>query len=151
MVFRRKVVEEDVPTTTPIVTPVAQPVIERNTTVERDSMSGGTAVALILAGLVVIALVWYFAYWQPSTVVATPSSTTIIDHNDGQAAQPIVTPAPVVNTPPVIVNPPASSPAESHTTVVNPPANNSTTVVNPPANTDNTASGETTTPDNNGG
>lgn len=148
MVFKRRVVQEDVPVVTPVVTPVSQPVIERNTTITRDdSMSGGTAVAVILAGLLVIALVWYFAWYQPQTVVAQPgSNTTIIEHDSGTAAQPIVTqPTPA----PVIVNPPANNPTPN-TTIINPPANN-TTVVNPPA--DNTTdNGETTPPtDNNGG
>lgn len=158
MLYKRKVVQEDVPVDTPVVMPVTQPVIERNTTVERDSMSGGTAVAVILAGIVLIALVWYFAWYQPQNTVVTqpPTNTTVIDHESGTATQPIVNnPAPVVNNPPVIVNPPANNPTPN-TTVVNPPANN-TTVVNPPAGssttTDNgtTSTTTTTTTDNNGG
>jgi hypothetical protein len=154
MLFKRRIVQEDMPVETQIVTPVTQPVIERNTTVERDSMSGSTAIAVIFAGLVVIALVFYFAWYQPqNTVVTQPApSTTVIDHDGGAAAQPIVTnPAPTT-----IINPPATNP-----TVVNPPANN-TTVVNPPAGSSSTTTdngdGTTTTttnttppPDNNGG
>ena len=158
MLYKKRIVQEDVPADTTIVTPVAQPVVERNTTIERDGMGGGTAIVAILAGLVIIALVAYFAWYQPmNTVVTQPApSTTVIDHDSGAAAQPIVTnPAPVVNNPPVIVNPPATNPP-----VVNPPANN-TTIVNPPAGssstTTNNGNGTTTTtnttppPDNNGG
>ena len=159
MLYKKRVVSEDVPVETPVVTPVAQPVIEHTTTVERDdSMGGGTAIAVILAGLLVIALVWYFAWYQPqNTVVTQPANTTVIDHESGTATQPIVNnPAPVVNNPPVIVNPPANNPTPN-TTIINPPANNST-VVNPPAGSttttttpNSTSSTTTTTTDNNGG
>jgi hypothetical protein len=154
MVFRRRVVQEDVPVVTPVVTPVQQPVIEHTTTVERDSMSGSAAIAVIFAGLLVLALVWYFAWYQPQVVATQPSSnTTIIDHDRGTAAQPIVT---TPSSTPVIVNPPAS-PAPSNTTIVNPPATN-TTVVTPPDTSQGTTttttdqgSTTTTTTDNNGG
>jgi len=155
MVFRRRVVEENVPVVTPVVTPVQSPVIERNTVVERDdSVNGGIAAALVILGVLAIAFVWYFAWYQPTTVATTPSNTTII-HDSGSAAQPIVNnPPTVVNNPPnVTVNTPAQAPS---TTIVNPPSN--TTVVNPPVEpssttttTDNGDGTTTTTTDNNGG
>lgn len=161
MLYKKRIVQEDVPVETQIVTPVAQPVVEHTTTIERDSMGGGTAIAVILAGLIVIALVGYFAWYQPqNTVVTQPAaSTTVIDHENGAAAQPVVTnPAPTT-----IVNPPAINPTPN-TTIVNPPANN-TTVVNPPAGSSSTTTDNgdgtsttttnrtttTTSPGNNGG
>lgn len=157
MVFKRKVVSEEVPAVTPVVTPVAQPVVERNVTIDRDGMGGGTAVALILAGICVIALVWYLAWYRPQTeVVTSPAAPSVIEHNTEMRTQPMPVPTPST---PVIVNPP--TPSSSSTTVVTPPANN-TTVVNPPAtDTDTTTSTTTdetgasttttTTTDNNGG
>jgi hypothetical protein len=134
MVFRRRVVSEEVPVVTPVI---------EHTTVERDDgVSVAAVMGVILAGAVLIALVWFFAWYEPQQLSVTQpaTNTTVIEHQ-GTATQPMVN-----VPPPVVVNPPA----QSRTTIVNPPANN-TTIVNPPDtsssnNTDNgTVSDENST------
>jgi hypothetical protein len=94
---------------------------------------------VILAGVVLIALVWFFAWYEPQQLSVTQpaTNTTVIEH-EGTATQPMV------NVPaPVVVNPPAQAP---RTTIVNPPANN-TTIINPPDTTNNTDNSGSTSDD----
>ena len=122
MPMRRRVVHVD--PAVPVVTPVQQPVIERHTTVDRTGMSSEASVILILAGIAILALVWYLAWYRPQnsqTIIETQSAPSTIERSTTEIR---TEPAPA-NPPVIIQQPPAR--------VVTPPADNDTIIIEPPA------------------
>ena len=129
MLYKKKTIEEVRPQRIAAAPVVETPTVHHDTVIERDD-SSGTAIALaILAGVVILGLILYFAWWQPTYAAAPNPSTTVIEHHDVQSPAP--SPSINVTTPPTVVNPPASNPV-----IVNPPANNSGSN-NPPVHIDN--------------
>lgn len=109
------------------------PVVERNTIIERTSWySEPWMVALLIGAIAVIGLISYWAIYNPASPPPVVNNTTIErdapDHRAQTLAQPSV-------MPPVVVNPPASS---SPTINVNPAP---TTINNNPVPSGSTTQG----------
>jgi hypothetical protein len=97
-------------------------VVERRTVVDGTDSSAGLAIVIVLAVIVVLGLIGYFAFWNTAPATTTPSSTTII--HDGR------TPDVNIGQPNVNVAPPSVN--------VQPPSVNNNTTVQPPSTTGGT-------------